>query len=214
MWEKSMTATGKPYCAITNQHLALSAKRTGTQRFIVVVHCRDHKGVGVAHKIISPKNQLQFSQTIMGSIKLRFSLTWNTFQKLLLDLKWNFLLSVWPSDSMNFSLLDAASAQKVPFGIPQYVQCILYGLTSVLLCVPFIFVGSEQCRFSGCTWWLPLHNWNLDYNPHPWPSEVYCLINPPPSAQWWTFWTLVAYMWNTTPRSHDLCIIPTWGEYI
>jgi len=24
--------SGKPYCAITNQHLAVSAKRTGTQR--------------------------------------------------------------------------------------------------------------------------------------------------------------------------------------
>ena len=30
-----------------------------------------------------------------------------------------------------FSLFDVASAQRVPFGIPQYVQCILHGLTSV-----------------------------------------------------------------------------------
>jgi len=32
----------------------------------------------------------------------------------------------------------------VPFGIPQYVQCILQGLTSVLLCIPFIFTDSES----------------------------------------------------------------------
>jgi len=43
-----------------------------------------------------------------------------------------------------FLLFDVASARKVPFGIPQYVQCILQGLTSVLLCVPFIFADSEK----------------------------------------------------------------------
>ena len=46
-----------------------------------------------------------------------------------------------------FSLFDVASARQVPFGIPQYVQCILHGLTSVLLCVPIIFADSEKCRF-------------------------------------------------------------------
>jgi len=40
-----------------------------------------------------------------------------------------------------FSLFDVVSAQEVPFGIP---QCILQGLTSVLLCVPFIFGNSEK----------------------------------------------------------------------
>ena len=39
-----------------------------------------------------------------------------------------------------FSLFNIASARLVPFGIPQYVQCILHGLTSVLLCVPFILL--------------------------------------------------------------------------
>ena len=49
-----------------------------------------------------------------------------------------------PSDKRNsitakatgliFSLFGVASALEVPFGIPQYVQCILYELTSVLLC--------------------------------------------------------------------------------
>ena len=33
-----------------------------------------------------------------------------------------------------FSLFEVTSAQQVPFGIPQYVQCILHGLTSV----PFV----------------------------------------------------------------------------
>ena len=32
----------------------------------------------------------------------------------------------------------------MPFGILQYVQCILHGLTSVLLCVPFIFADNES----------------------------------------------------------------------
>ena len=66
-----------------------------------------------------------------------------------------------PSDKYNsitakamgliFSLFDVASAREVPFGIPQYVQCIIHGLTSVLLCVPFIFADSEKCRFGGST---------------------------------------------------------------
>ena len=61
-----------------------------------------------------------------------------------------------PSDKRNsitakatdliFSLFDVASAREVPL---QYVQCILHGLTSVLLCVPFIFADSEKCRFGG-----------------------------------------------------------------
>ena len=66
-----------------------------------------------------------------------------------------------PSDKRNlitvkatgliFSLFDVASARQVPFGIPQYVQCILHGLASVLLCVPFIFANSEECQFGGST---------------------------------------------------------------
>ena len=48
-----------------------------------------------------------------------------------------------PSDKRNsitakatgliFSLFDVASARGVPFGVPQYIQGILHGLTSVLL---------------------------------------------------------------------------------
>ena len=46
-----------------------------------------------------------------------------------------------------FSLFNLTLAQEVPFGISQYVQCILHGLTGVLLCVPFIFADSKKCQF-------------------------------------------------------------------
>jgi len=48
-----------------------------------------------------------------------------------------------------FLLFDVASAREVPFAIPLYMQCILFGLTVALLCVPFIFVHHEKCQFSG-----------------------------------------------------------------
>jgi len=58
-----------------------------------VVHSWDNKEVGVAHKVKSPKNQPQFSQTMMeqywlGQIKPKqtFKSTWNVFKKL----PWNF----------------------------------------------------------------------------------------------------------------------------
>ena len=64
-----------------------------------------------------------------------------------------------PSDKRNlitgkgtgliFSMFNVASVQEVPFDILQYVQCILHGLTSVLLCVPFIFADNEKCQFGG-----------------------------------------------------------------
>ena len=59
-----------------------------------------------------------------------------------------------PSDKCNsimakatgliFSLFDVASAREVPFGIPQYIQCILHGITSVLLCVTFILLTAKS----------------------------------------------------------------------
>jgi len=64
-----------------------------------------------------------------------------------------------PSDSRNstmakamgliFSLFDVTSAQEVPFAIPLYIQCVLHGPCTALLCVPFIFVHHEKCLFSG-----------------------------------------------------------------
>ena len=49
-----------------------------------------------------------------------------------------------------FSLFDIASAQlaMVPFGIPQYVQCMLYGDTCVPHCVPIIFADNASCQFT------------------------------------------------------------------
>ena len=52
---------------------------------------------------------------------------------------------VWLDKGLIFSVFNVASVQEVPFGIPQYIQCILQGLTSILLCVPFIFAESEKC---------------------------------------------------------------------
>jgi len=59
-----------------------------------VVHSRDNKGVGVAHKIIPPKNQPQFSQTMMGQYwlgktkpKQAFRATRNAFKKVATELK-------------------------------------------------------------------------------------------------------------------------------
>ena len=39
-----------------------------------------------------------------------------------------------------FSLFDIIVAQEVPFGILQYVQCILHGLTSIL---PLIIADND-----------------------------------------------------------------------
>ena len=36
------------------------------------------------------------------------------------------------------SLLDVAMVQDVPFCQPQQLQCMHYGITFVLLCVPFL----------------------------------------------------------------------------
>jgi len=60
-----------------------------------------------------------------------------------------------------FSLFDVASAREVTFGMPQYIQCILHGLTSALFCVLltgksinsvvardiFLFVTENFCIF-------------------------------------------------------------------
>jgi len=40
---------------------------------------------------------------------------------------------------LTFLLFDVASAREVPFAIQLYIQYILHGLTSALLCVLFVF---------------------------------------------------------------------------
>jgi len=55
-----------------------------------------------------------------------------------------------------FSPFDITLAQEVPFGIPQYTQGILNGLTSVLLCVPHSsLLTAKSVDFVVGTWWLP-----------------------------------------------------------
>jgi len=38
------------------------------------------------------------------------------------------------------------TTREVPFAIPLYMQCILHGLNTALLCVSFIFVHHEKCQ--------------------------------------------------------------------
>ena len=107
------------------------------------------KGVGVATKSDHPKNQSHFFQTMMGQYCLdkkaptSFQIPFENLLEFSTD--WlNALLTDWlmPSDyhdsitanptSLIFSLFDITSAWDVPFGILQYIQYILHGLTSVL----------------------------------------------------------------------------------
>ena len=53
-----------------------------------------------------------------------------------------------------FSLFGVISAGHVPFDTLQYVQCILYGLTSVLLCVSFILLTVQGVDLA-VVQWLP-----------------------------------------------------------
>ena len=54
------------------------------------------------------------------------------------------MISLIKATGLIFSLFDVTSAQEMPFGIPQYVQCILHGLTSVFL----LFSCSQTTTFS------------------------------------------------------------------
>jgi len=47
---------------------------------MLMVHSRNNKGVGVAHKVISPKNQPQLSHTTMGQY-------WLSVKSFQIDLK-------------------------------------------------------------------------------------------------------------------------------
>ena len=57
---------------------------------------------------------------------------------------------------LTFLSFDIASAREVPFGILQYIQCILHGLTRVLLCVPFIFATAKSVDLAVARDGLPL----------------------------------------------------------
>jgi len=136
----------------------------------LVVHSRDVEDCGGAPRRKSTLKPTNFSyitiwQHWLGNTKhiKAFRLILNPFKKLLQNFK-NFLFNgifywltncLMPSDSRNstmakamgliFSLFNVASARQVPFAILLYMQCILHGLTMVLLCVPFIFVHHKKC---------------------------------------------------------------------
>ena len=61
-------------------------------------------------------------------------------------------------------LLDVALSRDVPFGIPQYAQCMHRGLTFVLICVPFIFakVSTHSSTMHGFPTFVHV-NWNCLY---------------------------------------------------
>ena len=69
---------------------------------MIVVYSRNHKGVGMAHKIISPKKQPQFLLTTirqywLGETKPKqaFRLTRNAFNKLLQNFKNNLFNGIF-----------------------------------------------------------------------------------------------------------------------
>ena len=76
-----------------------------------------------------------------------------------------------------FTIWCCSSLREVSFGTLQYIQCILHGLTSVLLWVPFIFSASEKCQFGGCTWWLMM--------------EMVCIFHGGYFDYGCTFWTVL-----------------------
>ena len=65
---------------------------------------------------------------------------------LLTNLKRNLITA--KAMGLILSLFDVALSRDMPFGILLYVQCMLHGLTFVLLCVPFLFADSPRCRFA------------------------------------------------------------------
>ena len=75
---------------------------------MIVVHSRDQAVVGMAHETNSPRNQLQFFQTMMGQYWFRktqpkqaLRMTWNAFKKLQQNFKKNYLLEFstdWVTD--------------------------------------------------------------------------------------------------------------------
>jgi len=83
-----------------------------------------------------------------------------------------------------FSLFGIASPRKVPFAITLYMQCILHGLTSVLLCVLFIFSHHKKCRFCGRHVMASIRNENGGFGAHLGLSAAgkkfysYCLSHP------------------------------------
>jgi len=140
----------------------------------IVVHSRDVEDCGSAPRRKSTLKPAKIPYITMWQYwlgntesKKAFRLILNTFKKLLQNFLKNLFNRIFwltaclmPSDSRNSTmakatalmfllLLDVASAREVPFAIPLCIQCVLHGLSTALLCVPFIFVHHEKCRYSG-----------------------------------------------------------------
>ena len=62
------------------------------------------------------------------------------------------------------SMFNVASAWEVPFGVPQYIQCILHGLTNLLLCVPFIFADSKKWNIQYTLLWSEFNQQHSSIN--------------------------------------------------
>jgi len=84
---------------LTGDQIAAPTGKTIASYSTIVLYRRDHQGLGMAHKEISPQNQPQFSHTTMwqywlGKTKPKkvFNSTQNAFNKLLQNFK-NFLFS-------------------------------------------------------------------------------------------------------------------------
>jgi len=116
--------------------------------------------MGVNHEVILPHNVWQWGSIVYVKLNPnKLSYQPKTLSKVAKEFLKNYLTEfstglltacLMPSDSRNsimakttgfiFSLFNVASAREMPFAIPLYMQCILCGLTSVLLCVPFITI--------------------------------------------------------------------------
>jgi len=112
---------------------------------------------------LSPNKLSDWPKILSTEFKKLFNgiFYWLTAWCLYIPITWQWL-RLW---ACFFLLFDIASTQEVPFAIPLFVQCILRGVTSALLCVPYIFAHHEKCWGK---WWLPfvteiIHNFYSSY---------------------------------------------------
>ena len=132
-------------------HFPLQSITQNQLTFFIMNHnSGDNKGVGMTHEIISPKNQT-IGQYWLGIKNKNQASVWSEmlskscYRILIMEFFTDYCLCAWCLQTsitqqlltqfLFFLLLSVASAWEVLFGILQYIQCILHGLTSVLLCV-------------------------------------------------------------------------------
>jgi len=111
------------------------------------------------------------SKKLSGRLKMLSKCCYEIFKKNWIEFSTDWLTNyLMPSDKHNsimartmsliFSLFNVASAQEVLSAISLYMQCILHGLTSALLCVPFIFSHCEKCQYCGRYVMASIHSGN------------------------------------------------------